>query len=93
MKKKIPYSTPDGYFEALKRRLSDIPAEHRTQARPLGAKWVPYLALASFFAAAVVLGNLFLSGTTGRGGATEDEIVEYLIDSGTTLAQLYEYNF
>ncbi len=91
MKKNFPYSAPDGYFGTLKQRLSTIPVtEQKQKARPFGAKLVPYLALATVLAVAIVLGNLFLSGTAGHGEASEDEIVEYLINSGTTLAQLYD---
>ena len=82
MKKNIPYSAPQGYFDSLQERLSEIPAR-RTRVN-----WTPYLALAVSFALAVLVGNYILMKTTANAPASEDEIVEYLIDSGTTLAQL-----
>ena len=86
MSKKLPYSTPEGYFEGLQARLAEIPAGRR----PFFAVVKPYLALACCFVVAVVVGNFILSKTAGTQaeGASDEEIVEYLIDSGVTLAQL-----
>lgn len=82
MKKNYPYTAPQGYFDSLQNRLSEIPAR-RTRVN-----LTPYLALAVSFALAVMVGNYILMKTTANTPASEDEIVEYLIDSGTTLAQL-----
>lgn len=89
MKKNYPYSAPQGYFDSLQERLSEIPAR-RTRVN-----LAPYFALAVSFALAVLAGNYILMKSTANSPASEEEIVEYLIDSGTTLAQLedaaYDY--
>lgn len=85
----MPYSTPDGYFECLQTRLAEIPA-HRSRIN-----FMPYLALAASFALAALAGNYILMKSTASQPASDEEIVEYLIDSGMTLAQLedavYDY--
>ena len=89
MKKKMPYSTPEGYFENLQTRLSEIPA------RRSRINLAPYHALAASFVLALLAGNYILMKSTASQPASDEEIVEYLIDSGMTLAQLedavYEY--
>lgn len=89
MKKELPYSTPEGYFDSLKSRLSGIPAS-KTRLN-----LVPYFALAVSFALLVMLGNFILTKSMASQPASDEEIIEYLIDSGTTLAQLEEatYNY
>ena len=82
MKTNIPYSTPEGYFDSLQNRLSEIPAR-RTRIN-----FTPYLALAASFVMALLVGNYILMKTAGNQSASDEEIVEYLIESGTTLAQL-----
>ena len=81
MKNYFPYSTPEGYFESLQNRLSEIPARSRR------INWVPYLALAASFLILLAVGTTILSRST-KAWPSEDEVVEYLIESGTTLAQL-----
>jgi len=84
MTNKLPYSTPSGYFDNLQSRLSRIPAR-RTRIN-----FVPYLALAVSFSLLVLIGNYILTKSTTSQPASDEEIIEYLIDSGTTLAQLEE---
>ena len=88
MKNKSSYSVPEGYFEDLQRRLSDIPAREprRTAVRRL----TPYLALAASFALIVAVGTAVLRKTVPP-VASEQEIIEYLIDSDMTLAQIIDY--
>lgn len=88
MSKKIEYKVPDGYFEDLRTRLSAIPAQEKQPTR--FQKFAPYLALAACFAVAVVAGNLILN-RTAMPAASEDEIIEYLINSDITLAQIEDY--
>lgn len=61
---KRPYGTPDGYFEYLEMRLTDIPnkavVETKKTRTGFFVKLSPYLALAAVFAVALVLGNLIL---------------------------------
>ena len=87
MNKKLNYSVPDGYFENLKNRLSSIPQQ---QEAPSGLqRFTPYLALAACFAIAVFVGSMVLNRTTVP-AASEEEIIEYLINSDITLAQIVE---
>lgn len=88
MSKKIEYKVPDGYFENLKTRLSAIPAQEKQPSRM--QKFTPYLALAACFAVAVLVGNLILN-RTAMPAASDDEIIEYLINSDITLAQIEDY--
>lgn len=87
MKNKIQYSVPEGYFENLSARLSEIPAQAAARRAPFMVVARPYFALAAIFAIALVLGTLFL-GKQAPSGCSDDDIIEYLIDSGTTLAQI-----
>ena len=82
MKKQSPYSAPDGYFESLQERLSEIPYRKRR------VNLTPYLALAASFLILLLAGNLIINRSSASGDASDNEIIEYLIDSGATLAQL-----
>lgn len=82
------YNVPDGYFENLQKRLSAIPAQEEKPSRM--QKFTPYLALAACFAIAVMIGNFILRRSTVP-VASEDEIIEYLIASDITLAQIEDY--
>ena len=88
MKNKNSYSVPEGYFENLRQRLSAIPEQQprRTVVRRL----TPYLALAASFALIVAVGTAVLRKTVPP-VASEQEIIEYLIDSDMTLAQIIDY--
>lgn len=88
MKRKIEYNVPDGYFESLRTRLSAIPAEVQQPSRV--QKFTPYLALAACFAVAVLVGNLVLSRTAAP-SASDEEIIEYLVNSDITLAQIEDF--
>ena len=88
MSKKMNYNVPDGYFENLQNRLSAIPAQVEKPSRM--QKFTPYLALAACFAIAVMIGNFVLRRSTVP-VASEDEIIEYLIASDITLAQIEDY--
>ncbi|MBP5520973.1 MAG: hypothetical protein J6X82_00975 [Bacteroidales bacterium] len=81
MKNYFPYSSPEGYFESLQTRLSQIPVRRRR------VSWVPYLALAASFLILLAVGTTVLTRST-RTWPSDDEVIEYLIESGTTLAQL-----
>lgn len=85
MRKQVPYSVPDGYFDSLRTRLSDIP-ERRTRVNLL-----PYLAMAASFLVLLAIGNFILNRTASSYQADDSEIIEYLIGSGTTLAQVESF--
>lgn len=62
---RIPFSTPNGYFETLKARLSRIPeAGMQPIPRTLWQRVRPYAALAACFAASFLIGNTILRKTT-----------------------------
>ena len=77
MKKSFPYSAPEGYLESLQARLSEIPA------RRSRVNWIPYLALAASFMILLAVGTFVLNRST-RAWPSENEVIEYLIESGTT---------
>ncbi len=82
MKKQMPYSMPEGYMDNLQERLARIPAERRR------FNLAPYLALAASFLLLLAVGNFILSRTQAAAPASDEAIIEYLIESGTTLAQV-----
>lgn len=85
MNKKLPYTTPEGYFESLKDRLNEIPSGHRYLL-------VPYFALVAAFAAIFIVGNIILSHTAVK-STTDEQIIEYLIDSRLSLYEMEDYNY
>ncbi len=87
MKRQVPYRAPEGYFEDLQQRLSAIPGKE--QQPSAWQKVTPYLALAAVFAAAFIAGNFLVSKTTVP-QATSEEVIEYLMNSDISLAQLEE---
>jgi hypothetical protein len=86
MRKKLPYSVPEGYFESLSARLSAIPAKEAPRTRSFrhvaGA-----LAIAASLAAGVLIGTN-ISRQKDAASTFQDDIIAYLIDSGTTLDQI-----
>jgi len=91
MKNKMPYSTPEGYFDELEGRLRSIPTS--SSAVPLRSRLAPYLAMAASFAIALVIGSTVLNktATPSQQLASDEEIIEYLIDSDISLNQIEEY--
>lgn len=79
MKKQLPYSVPDNYFENLESRIL---SRKRTGRFPLSAIAASILILIG--ASAFFLGKSSGTGTALDGN--EDAIIEYLIDSGAPLA-------
>jgi len=80
---KRPYTTPDGYFDFLQMRLSQIPEQQQVQETPQArvsrwAKITPYFALVACFAFAIVAGRFILDKTVAQ---PEEDYV--------TLEQLY----
>ena len=66
MSKRTDISTPEGYFDSLQSRLSDIPRREaeRASAAPKGIRRLaPYAAFAASIAVAVMLGNFILRQT------------------------------
>ena len=96
MSKRNDITTPEGYFENLQQRLSEIPA------RPARVSTVhrlaPYAAIAASFLVAVLLGNTILRRTAPA--SAEDDTwtyVSYLADAldpdGASMIDLYDYYY
>lgn len=65
---KRPYNTPDGYFDFLQMRLSEIPLQQQTESVPevkvsRWAKVAPYFALVACFMAILVTGRYVINKT------------------------------
>lgn len=89
MKKEMNYKVPEGYFEDLRAKLSAIPAQRPAKVSAV-SRFTPYLALAACFAAAIVIGTGILT-RTATPAVSEDEIIEYLVQSDLSLAQIENY--
>ena len=96
MSKRNDITTPEGYFENLQQRLSEIPA------RPVRVNTVhrlaPYVAIAASFLVVVMLGNSILRHTAPAPVSDEDDTwtyVSYLADAldpdGAAMMDLYDY--
>ena len=95
MSKRNDISTPEGYFENLRQRLSEIPA---SPARVSTLhRLAPYVAIAASFLVAVMLGNAILRSTAPSPASAEDETWTYvsylaaaLDPDGAALTDLYD---
>ena len=94
MSKRNDITTPEGYFENLQQRLSEIPARP-VRVSPVH-RLAPYVAIAASFLVAVMLGNAILRHSAPA--SDEDDTwtyVSYLADAldpdGATLMDLYDY--
>ena len=66
---KRPYNTPDGYFDYLQMRLSEIPLQQQEESVPevkvsRWAKVAPYFALVACFVAILVTGRYVIDKTS-----------------------------
>ena len=80
MNKRNDISTPEGYFENLQQRLSEIPA--RPARVSTVRRLAPYVAVAASFLLIVMAGN-FILGRTAAPAADDDTwaYVSYLADA------------
>ena len=95
MSKRNDISTPEGYFENLQQRLSEIPAGPARVSTV--HRLAPYVAIAASFLVAVMLGNAILRRTAPSPASAENDswtYVSYLADAldpdGASLMDLYE---
>lgn len=98
---KLPFSTPEGYFDQVKTRLKAIPQQESIQIKERPVKrFVLLSAIAAAVALLLTAGGFFLgrlseerswemlaSGDT----ITDDDIIEYLIYIGAELEDIEEY--
>ena len=93
MTRKNNIITPEGYFEDLQNRLSEIPAR-KQQASPV-RRFAPYLAYAASLVVAVMLGNAILHRTAAPAEDDGWTYVSYLADAldpdGAALYDEYEW--
>ena len=94
MSKRNDITTPEGYFENLQQRLSEIPARP-VRVSPVH-RLAPYAAIAASFLVAVLLGNAILRHSTPA--SAEDDTwtyVSYLADAldpdGAAMIDLSDY--
>ena len=94
MSKRNDITTPEGYFENLQQRLSEIPARP-VRVSPV-RRLAPYAAIAASFLVAVLLGNSILRHTAPA--PAEDDTwtyVSYLADAldpdGAAMMDMYGY--
>ena len=79
MSRKNDISTPEGYFENLQMRLSEIPA--RPGRVSTVRRLAPYAAIAASFLAIVMLGNAILGKTAAPAEDDTWTYVSYLADA------------
>ena len=79
MSRKNDISTPEGYFENLQMRLSEIPA--RPARVSTVRRLAPYAAIAASFLAIVMLGNAILGKTAAPAEDDTWTYVSYLADA------------
>jgi len=101
MRTKPHYSVPEGYFNDLNRRLSEIPAQEGR--KDFASKLSPYIIMAACFLLSIVIGTAILKNTASPAKdkvmagtneeAFQEELLEYLIASDTPLAQLEDVMF
>jgi hypothetical protein len=98
---KLPFSTPEGYFDQVKTRLKAIPQQESIQIKERPVKrFVLLSAIAAAVALLLTAGGFFLgriseerswemlaSGDT----ITDEDIIEYLIYIGAELEDIEEY--
>ena len=96
MKTKLPYTVPEGYFDSLKERLSAIPAgqvesgfevKRSESGRRFSRYAVALTALAACLVAGIFIGKNLQKDNSGY-TAENEMIIEYLVESGTTLSQI-----
>lgn len=88
MKTKMPYSAPDGYLENLRNELSAIPGRAAGSGDFHGYVRMGF-ALAMSVAVVLAAGVLFPRRTVTPAVLPDEEIVDYLIDSGISEEELY----
>jgi len=93
MSKRNDIITPEGYFENLQARLSEIPA--RPARVSTVRRLAPYVAVAASFLVIVMIGNFVLGRTTAPAEDDTWTYVSYLADAldpdGATLMDTYDY--
>ena len=98
---KLPFSTPDGYFDQMKTRLKAIPKEEISQIKDRPVKrFVLFSAIAAALALLLTAGGFFLGRISEErsweilasgDSVTDEDIVEYLIYIGAEIEDIELY--
>ena len=81
MSKRNDITTPEGYFENLQMRLSEIPARQQPARVGMVRRLAPYAAIAASFLAIVMVGNFILGRTAAPAEDDTWTYVSYLADA------------
>jgi len=81
MSKRNDITTPEGYFENLQMRLSEIPARQQPARVSTIHRLAPYVAIAASFLVAVWLGGAILRKTVAPAEDDTWAYVSYLADA------------
>ena len=81
MSKRNDITTPEGYFENLQMRLSEIPARQQPARVSTIHRLAPYVAIAASFLAVVLMGNAILNRTAAPAEDDTWSYVSYLADA------------
>jgi len=103
--RKMPFTVPEGYFAEMPERMKESVLRQEVKA-PFMKRVTPYIALAASFLILVAGGTFFLRNTTpetpetatyyalnstSSDEMTEEDIIAYLIWSGTSLEEYADY--
>lgn len=97
--RKIPFSVPAGYFETMNEKVDSTIRKEMAAHRRKNKITVAVLASAACLATIIAITTLLFNMATGNGSSnyyaadetgtiSQDEIVEYLIESGVSLEEL-----
>ena len=84
--KEMPFSTPDGYFDGLKQKVTSC------HSSTIWNKFTPYVALAAMFALLVAAGSFFL-GHASEDCYTEEDYIVFSDNMTNIIFNEYEQQY
>lgn len=88
--KKMPFSTPEGYFEGLKKELKMIPAQHSApKVTGIWMRLARYSSIAAIFTALIAAGAFFLDWSDNSDYFTEEDYIVFSDDMTNAIIQEY----
>ena len=88
--KQMPFSTPEGYFEGLKKELKTIPAQHSAPKQTrIWIRPVRYSTIAAIFATLIAAGAFFLDWSDRSDYFTEEDYIVFSDDMTNAIFQEY----
>lgn len=85
--KEMPYSVPEGYFEAFKANA----APYQAKSISLAGRLVPYISMAAMFIFLLTVGTLFLQKTSSPEMMTQEDYLVFSGDMMNTVGYEMEY--